>query len=494
MDDSNIIETETDFHEETNPYPSLRGTNSADVPNAQGSLLLPAILLLLVGGFIGFLIGRQSVTQTVVETAASTNTINSAGAGTGNTTPDNNGNAPINSAQARPTPVIINQDATRGIGDPNAPVTIVEFSDYQCPFCLRHFQETMPQLKADYIDTGRVYYVFKDYPIVNLHPVAPRIHEAARCVGEIGGRERYWQAHDAFFGNGQQLTDLPQPDLDNMLIQLTNGFGMDEESIRECLESGRYIEAVNADLAEGQKLGIDGTPGFFVNGYPVPGAQPFSVFQQVIALAEEDRLADAYQSQPPQNNSPPQAGQPVTVPVGDDPVKGSPDAPITIVEYSDFQCPFCLRHFQETLPQLQQLIDSGQIRYIFKDFPIHSIHPQAQKAHESGRCARELAGDAGFWMMHDLLFARQNEWAGSPNHVAVFKGYASEIKLSQTEFDACLDSGRYADAVNEQVAEGARLGVSGTPSFFINGQLLVGAQPFSVFQQAVETLMFLEES
>ena len=373
------------------------------------------------------------------------------------------------------------------LGDPNAPVTIVEFSDYQCPFCLRHFQQTMPQLRAEYIDTGRVYYVFKDFPIISLHPVALCIHEAARCSGEIGGSGGYWQAHDSFFDNSQQLTDLPQPDLDNMLGQPAGEMEIDEEALRECLASGRYTDAVSADLAEGQRLGVNGTPGFFVNGYPVPGAQPYDVFQQVIALAEEGRLAEAYQSQPAANNNPP-AGQPVAVPLSDEPAKGSPDAAITIVEYSDFQCPFCLRHSQQSLPQLQSYIDAGQVRYDFKDFPIHNIHPQAQKAHESARCARELGGDEAFWTMHDLLFINQEQWANNANHVAVFKSLAAEMELPQAEFDECLDSGRYADAVNAQVNEGTQLGVRGTPSFFMNGQPLVGAQPFAVFQQAIEAL------
>jgi protein-disulfide isomerase len=129
------------------------------------------------------------------------------------------------------------------------------------------------------------------------------------------------------------------------------------------------------------------------------------------------------------------------------------------------------------------------VRYVFKDFPIHSIHSQAQKAHESARCARELGGDEAFWTMHDLLFINQEQWANNANYVAMFKSLAGEMELPQAEFDECLDSDRYADAVNAQVNEGVQLGVRGTPSFFINGQSLVGAQPFSVFQQAIEALL-----
>lgn len=463
------------------------------------SFLLPALFFLLIGGLVGWVMGRQSAVQPGAEPAAQTIALvtpqSTAAEPTSVTTGEQLDTGLNSLAPAGPTPVSITSDGLRAIGDPNAPVTIVEFSDYQCPFCLRHFQETFPQLKADYIDTGRVYYVFKDFPITGLHPVAPRVHEAARCAGEIGGSDAYWQAHDTFFGNQSQWADQPQPDLDNTLVALTNELELSESEMRECLASGRYTDAVTADVSEGQRLGVSGTPTFFVNGYPVVGAQSYQVFQQVIALAEEGRLAEAYSQAPGPNDGIARAtatalaAQPAEVPLGDAPVLGDPDAPVTIVEYSDFQCPFCLRHFSETLPQLQAYIEAGQVRYVFKDFPIHNIHPQAQKAHEAARCARELGGDEAFWTMHDLLFANQPEWANNPDHIAVFKSLAAEAGLPQAEFDTCLDSGRYAAAVNEDLAEGQRLGVSGTPSFFINGQRLVGAQPFPLFEQAIEALL-----
>lgn len=463
---------------------------SDSLPAHRGSLLLPALLLLLVGGLIGYLIGRQSVNQPTAEPTAAEPAANAVAEPVLATTSPNNTTSPaFSSAPVGPTPASITPETLRTMGDPNAPVTLVEFSDYQCPFCLRHFQETMPQLKTEYIDTGRVYYVFKDFPIASLHPVAARIAEAARCAGEMGGSEGYWQAHDSFFNNRDQLTDLPQPDLDEMLVRLTSEVAIDEAAMRECVASGRYTAAVNADLAEGGQLGVTGTPGFFINGYPLSGAQPYAVFQEAIALAEEGRLAEAFQPSTAPTSVPAPDGQPITVPLSDEPALGSADAPITIVEYSDFQCPFCLRHFEQTLPQLQPYIDAGQVRYVFKDFPIHNIHPQAQKAHESARCARELGGGEAFWTMHDLLFANQEQWADNSNHVEVFKSLVGEIGLDQTAFDECLDSGRYAEAVNAQVAEGLDLAIQGTPTFFINGQRLVGAQPFATFQQIIESLL-----
>jgi protein-disulfide isomerase len=465
------------------------GSETDEFNRTAPSPWLAIILAILVSGLVGFLIGRQtagagtaeqSVGGEATEVAAVVDTVIE-------DAPD-----PV---PAAPTPAPIASETLTTMGDPDAPVTIVEFSDYQCPFCLRNFEQTWPQLKAEYIDTGRVFYVFKDYPIPSLHPVAERVHEAAQCAGEIGGQESYWEVHDIFFINQQQWADKPQPDLDNILVSLTDEAGVAAKEMRDCLESGRLAMTVQADMVEGRSLGVNGTPTFYVNGYPVVGAQPFQVFQTAISMAEEGRLAEAFIQQARPDNSNAEAtaaalaAQPVDVPLGDAPIKGNPDAPVTIVEYSDYQCPFCQRHFQDTMPELESYIDAGQVRYVFKDFPIHSIHPQAQRAHESARCARELDGETAFWEMHDLLFANQNEWAGAGNHVNIFKGLASEAGLDQERFDACLDSGRYAEAVNADLAEGQQLGVAGTPAFFINGQRVSGAQPFAVFQQIIVTLL-----
>lgn len=391
-----------------------------------------------------------------------------------------------------PTPATIPVRELTALGDPDAPVTIIEYSDYNCPFCQRHVLETMPQIKANYIDSGEVYYVFKDFPIASLHPLAYRLHEAALCVGQLANAEAYWQAHDLFFENATtfQLDSLEA--LDAAILAEFETAGLPD--VAECLATDANAELVQAGVEEGRNLGVNGTPAFFVNGYPVTGAQPYALFEYVIDLAKNDGLKAAFEQTGPNDGkaqATAQAQQPVTVPLSDEPSKGVPDAPITIVEYSDYECPFCLRYFQQTLPLIQQYIDSGQVRYIFKDFPLNSIHPHAQKAHEAARCARELGGDDAYWMMHDLLFTNQQIWAGQPlpQHEQVLKDLASTAGLPQAEFDSCLDSGRYYDAVNAEVNEGVQLGIRGTPSFFINGQPLVGAQPFSVFQQAIEGLL-----
>jgi len=123
------------------------------------------------------------------------------------------------------------------------------------------------------------------------------------------------------------------------------------------------------------------------------------------------------------------------------------------------------------------------VQYIFKNFPLHSIHPQAQKAAEAAECA----GEQGvYWEMHDQLFATQKQWAGKDDAVDIFKQLAAELGVDQDRFNACLDGGKYADKVTADLQEGMNAGVRGTPAFRINGVALSGAQPFSAFRQQIE--------
>lgn len=164
--------------------------------------------------------------------------------------------------------------------------------------------------------------------------------------------------------------------------------------------------------------------------------------------------------------------------VDNDPVMGDATAPVTIVEFSDYQCPFCGRFYEQTLTQLKdEYIKTGKAKLVFRDFPL-SFHPEAQKAAEAAECA----GKQGkYWEMHDKLFENQADLS-----VANEKKWAKELGLNSADFDACLDSGETADEVSADSAAGSSAGVSGTPTFFINGQKVVGAQPFSVIKAAIE--------
>jgi protein-disulfide isomerase len=157
------------------------------------------------------------------------------------------------------------------------------------------------------------------------------------------------------------------------------------------------------------------------------------------------------------------------------PTRGPQGAPVTIVEFSDFQCPYCMR----VRPSLRAVreVYADKVRFVYKDFPL-DFHTQAAKAAEAARCA----GDQGkFWEMYDRLFANQGKL-----DVPALKQHALALGLAAPAFDACIDSGRFAEAVRTDAAEGRRVGVNGTPAYLINGRMLVGAQPFMGFAQVIE--------
>ena len=171
----------------------------------------------------------------------------------------------------------------------------------------------------------------------------------------------------------------------------------------------------------------------------------------------------------------------VQVSMDDDAFKGNENAPITMIEFSDYECPFCGRYFQQTLPQIiSEYVDTGKVKIVYRDFPL-GFHQNAQKAAEATEVARELGGNDKFWEMHDKIFENQQAMT-----VSDLKKYAREIGLNGGEFDSLLDSGKYASEVQKDLQDGQNAGVQGTPTFFINGQKLVGAQPFEAFQQIIE--------
>jgi protein-disulfide isomerase len=166
----------------------------------------------------------------------------------------------------------------------------------------------------------------------------------------------------------------------------------------------------------------------------------------------------------------------VAVDASDDPSKGPATAPVTIVEFSDFQCPFCAR----VNPTLQKVKETygDTVRVVFRDFPLLQIHPQAAKAAEAATCANE---QGKFWEMHDRLFANQQKL-----QVADLKQYAVELGLNAESFNQCLDSGKHEAEWKKDLEDGAKYGLSGTPAFFINGRLISGAQPLEAFTEIID--------
>jgi protein-disulfide isomerase len=169
------------------------------------------------------------------------------------------------------------------LGRATAPVTIVEFSDYQCPYCGQFFRETLPLLVAEYVKTGRVRLVYHDFPISSLHPGALKAAEAALCAGD---QQRYWEYHDALFQNQSSLEETE-------LVRRALTLKLDTAAFNRCLNSGQYSNAINQSLAEGERAGVDGTPLFFIGKVDpgttnvriarvIQGAKSYAEFKEII--------------------------------------------------------------------------------------------------------------------------------------------------------------------------------------------------------------------
>lgn len=184
------------------------------------------------------------------------------------------------------------------------------------------------------------------------------------------------------------------------------------------------------------------------------------------------------------NNPPgqlPSKNEPVKVNIDGYPTEGKANAPVTMVEYTDYQCPFCGRHFTQTYPEIKKdYIDTGKVKFVVKDFPL-SFHEHAQKSAEAIHCVREQKGDEGYFKMHDIVFANQQSLSNEN-----LKKWAREVGADGAKFDSCLDSGKMVSLVQKSFNEGQQDGVQGTPAFFINGKLVSGAQPFTAFKQAID--------
>lgn len=162
------------------------------------------------------------------------------------------------------------------MGDDDAPVTMVEFSDYQCPFCGKFFKETLPSIKEHYIDTGKVKFVYRDLPL-SFHADAYPMALLAECVRDQKGDETYFKVHDKIF----ELISQSGIDSDDV-IAYAGELGVDTDELSECIESDKFKDDIEGDIADANRAGINGTPGFVINGLVVSGAQPFSEFQSVI--------------------------------------------------------------------------------------------------------------------------------------------------------------------------------------------------------------------
>jgi len=363
-------------------------------------------------------------------------------------------------------------------GPKNAKVTIVEWSDFECPFCSR-VAPTLAKIKEQYGKEVRV--VFRHQPLP-FHQSAKLAAEASMAAHEQG---KFWEMHDKLFSNQKALS---RPSLEKYAEELR----LDMGKFRQALDSGKFRAAIEADSSAGSAVGANGTPTFFINGRQFVGAQPFESFKSAIdeELARADKLLSS--GVKPENlyaqlmetlpaaapaAAPAEPAEPPVqkIEVGQAPVKGPANAPITIVAFSDFECPFCGR----VIPTLKQVEEEykGKVRIAFKHQPL-PFHQNAKPAAMAAMAAHE---QGKFWEMHDKLFSNQRALDR-----ASLEKYAEELKLDMGKFKAALDGNKFNAQIEADSSEGMRVGANGTPTFFINGRTVVGAVPFDNFKRVID--------
>ncbi len=373
-------------------------------------------------------------------------------------------------------------------GNPTALVTVVEFADFECVFCKR-VEPTLETLKKTY-GPDQLRIVWKHFPL-SIHPHAKPAAQAASAVYSVGGSTAFWKFHDAL---------MPEKKLGDTFEAEAQAAGVSAEQLHAKLATGFPTEQVAHDLALGEKLGVDGTPAFFINGAFVSGALPAPVFQEAIdetikqakALIDKGTPRDdlyvtvsKINYTPPgssggeEPNEPPEDTTTVwKVPIGNSPTKGPAAAPVTLVFFSDFQCPFCAQA-DSTLKGIEKEYE-GKVRVVWKNFPL-SIHPRAEPAAELAFEARAEKGDAGFWDAHDRLFASQVDLSEES-----LGQIAQEMGLDRAKVKRAIEQHTHRAAIQEDLRLGAELDSEGAPQTFINGRRLIGAQPAGAFRALIQ--------
>lgn len=404
-------------------------------------------------------------------------------------------------------PVGFTKEGFPYIGDPKAPVVVLEYSDYQCPFCVRYFVQTEPGINDAYVKSGKVRIVFRDFPLVDLHPNAPAAHVAALCVAQQGAAN-YWNMHDKIFQTQSEWSNAVDPN--PVFERLAGELKLDTDAFKKCVAAGEVKKLIDQSLLEGQSAGVGGTPSFQLrdakgNKYLLEGAQPYETFAanfDAMVAGQEPPIAKQQtqqqgQGQQGQGQIPvwataqgwaPDPNRPGINMAGDE-YRGNQDAKVTIIEFSDFQCPFCKQYVEQTEPTLdQKYLDTGKVKWVFKNFPLTNIHPYAK----AGAIAAECAADQNkFWEMRKALFDNQDKWAVSDTNPGLLE-LAKQINLDTAKFESCLKDEAVAKRVDSDMSDGAQF-VRGTPTFIVlygnEGKIIPGALPADQFAQVIDSYL-----
>ncbi len=362
-------------------------------------------------------------------------------------------------------------------GSSSAKIALVEYSDFQCPFCANFFSQTLWQIDNDYVKAGKIEFVYKNFPLDSIHPNARPAAIAFECVRKL---------YSVTAGNYRiQLSNIVTPGVSGA--------------------SDAYFKVIDGNGALIDYFSISKTSSPYVkNGIVIDvldvatGSQPSA---QVAVYGTSQMINVVFTSAPTPTPSPTPIPTPTVTPsptptpkpslrvdLGNAALKGSASAKIALVEYSDFQCPFCANFFSQTLWQIDNdYVKAGKIEFVYKNFPLESIHPNARPAAIAAECVRKLDA-AKFWPYIDKLFHSQQA-LGDEN----YKLWAGEVGVDAAGFNSCYSAKETNSLIDNHLAEGLQNGIQGTPGFLIvrtdSGAVVgsvSGAQSYEVFKRAID--------
>ena len=374
--------------------------------------------------------------------------------------------ASLNTRELSPAGLVI---APPSQGPVDAPVVLEVFVDFMCPYC-QHFSETVRQLRQQYPDQLRVQ--FRHFPL-DFHEGSHRMSEASICAQEQG---KFWEYHDRLLSGTVGKKD------DAALSAIAQELALDVPKFDACVQSGKYRARVDREIRAGQTAGVSGTPGYLINGRAEFGAYPPEKIKPAIDWYLNPSgpypAVSPRPSQKPDAPSGPAVDPNKVYTFQDDwlntgPSLGPKNAPITIVEFFDFNCPFCKKGAQ-TMEELVKR-HPDQIRLVPKNFPL-SIHPNAMKTSEAVLCADD---QGKFWEYRKEVFG--DSWG--KNTPEDLKAIAAKVGLNTGDFNACLDGDKTKERLQKDMSVADGLGVQSTPTFFINGKLVSGALPIENFEK-----------
>ena len=376
-------------------------------------------------------------------------------------------------------------------GDRTALVTIVVFSDFQCPFC-KKLEPTLDDVRAKYGKDVRV--VWRNNPLA-FHTNAKPCAEAARGVFLLGGNSAFWSFHDSAFAGSAMLDEAHY-------VTWATLAGVDGKAIKPGLAKHTWQSKIDDDIALAKRVGATGTPTSFINGIELSGAQPLSAFEKIIdtelpkaraRLASgtaADRLyvelskanfgtKPAPTATPTVTVAPPTLAEVVyNVPIGTSPARGSPTALVTIVEFGDYQDPYSFKA-KATLEKLAKDYGSD-LRIVWKDNPL-VFHRQAEPSAELANEARAQKGDVVFWQVHDALLDNQLHLEN-----ADLLALARRFGLDEGKVSTAILTKKHNSAILGDETLARSMGATSTPTFFINGRRLVGAVAESEFTRRID--------